>query len=396
MTSAAGPPGAANRRPVRRGQCRPASRRGDADIALGDGVQPGDLADPRRPLCEPLARPRHLQAARLRADRRRGRTGSARLQPRRIRARHQRQHRPDVLRAIDRCVRARQQRRRRGSVVPGRRPVRRRQPSRRPLPLGHRLSQRASRPYLGLHRCAARPSGLLRRPDQDRRSADALGRADRSLRRDRRRGRLGNVVSRQRQRPQRGRLCNALRPPRRRHRRQRQLARRRLAAREQGRRSGLRRPQRRWHPGHQQLHRADAHLGARRHLQVGAWRKREPAQPDRARRVLPAARKRHAGLRHPRRSRRDIDRRLQRGAERLVPAGGLPVHAEVACRRALRPPRLRHAAHRPDREWRADRCRLPDPAGRAAVAHVADVRLLAVGVQPLPPPARRRTAAIPR
>ena len=77
-------------------------------------------------------------------------------------------------------------------------------------------------------------SGLLRRPDQDRRSAGALGRADGSLRRNRRRGRLGNIVSRQRQRPQRGRLCNALRPPRRRHRRQRQLARRRLAAREQG------------------------------------------------------------------------------------------------------------------------------------------------------------------
>ena len=93
-------------RPVRRGQCRPARRRGDAGSALGDGVQPGDLADPLRPLRQPLARPRHLHAAGLRADRRRGRPGNARLQPRRDRARLHRQHRPDVLRA-DRPLRSR-------------------------------------------------------------------------------------------------------------------------------------------------------------------------------------------------------------------------------------------------------------------------------------------------
>ena len=57
-------------------------------------------------------------------DRRRGRPGTARLRHRRVRARHQRQHRPDVLRPTDGRVRRRQQRRRRGSVVPGRRPGR--------------------------------------------------------------------------------------------------------------------------------------------------------------------------------------------------------------------------------------------------------------------------------
>ena len=69
------------------------------------------------------------------------------------------------------------QRRRRGGLVPGRRARRRRQPARRPLPVGHRLPQRASRPHLGLRRRAAGLPGVLRRPDPQRRPAAALGRA---------------------------------------------------------------------------------------------------------------------------------------------------------------------------------------------------------------------------
>ena len=277
-------------------------------------------------------------------DRRRGRPGTARLRHRRVGAGPRRQHRSDVLRSADGRVRRRQRGRRRGSVVPGHRPRRGRQPARRPLPLRHRLPQRAPRPYLGLRRRAARLPGVLRRTDQDRRPASALGRSRRSLRRDRRRDRLGLVVSRQRRRPQRHRLDDALRPRRRRPRRERELARRRLAARPPRRRPRLRRLRQRRRPGHEQLQRADADLGPRRHLQVGARRQCATAQLHAAGRVLPAPRARHLEPRHARRRRPELDRRLPRDAERLVPAGGLPVHADVARRRPLRPPRFRLAA----------------------------------------------------
>ena len=77
-------------------------------------------------------------------------------------------------------------------------------------------------------------------------------------------------------------------------------------------------------------------------------------------------------------------------AVRLVPAGGLPVHAAVARRRALRPARFRHAATSAWSTRRAHRRRLPDPAERSAVARRRDGRLLALGIQPLPAAARRR------
>ena len=283
-------------------------------------------------------------------------------------------------------------------MVPGRRPGRGRQAARRPLPLRHRLPQRAPRPHLGLHRCAARLPGVLRRPDQDRRRADALAGADRSLLRDRRRDRLGNGVSRQQRRPQRhrlGRRCS------------------RTSATTSATSAS-------WRVGVSLLgHRADdrryddvngagipvtnsfsgrtPHLGRRRHLQVGARRQRAPAQLQAAGRVLPAARERHADA-------------TTRSAAAGAPSSGdyraaqngwylqaiyqfMPMWRVGA---ALRPARFRHAAHRPGRARRADRCRLPDPAARATVAHVADVRLLAVRVQPLAPAARAPTAATRR
>jgi hypothetical protein len=61
-------------------------------------------------------------------------------------------------------------------------------------------------------------------------------------------------------------------------------------------------------PGHQQLQRTHPDLGRRRHLQVGARRQRAPAQLRPAGRVLPAARERHARLRHARRGGRDVER----------------------------------------------------------------------------------------
>ena len=145
-----------------------------------------------------------------------------------------------------------------------------------------------------------------------------------------------------------------------------QLARRRLAACTPRRRSALRRRQRRRHAASPTASPDElAHLGRRRRSTSGRPNgNATPAQLQAAGRVLPA-RARAATLTYDtlRRRRRAVERRLQRGAERLVPAG----RSTSSCRcwrvgAALRPARFRHAAHRPGRERRADRRRLPDPA----------------------------------
>ena len=93
------------------------------------------------------------------------------------------------------------------------------------------------------------------------------------------------------------------------------------------RRPPLRRRQRRRHAGDQRVQRQQPHLGRRRHLQVGAGRQRDADQLQAAGRVLPAhARAARLAYDIARRGRRR-ERQLPLGAERLVPAGRLPVHA---------------------------------------------------------------------
>ena len=92
------------------------------------------------------------------------------------------------------------------------------------------------------------------------------------------------------------------------------------------------------------VHRRHRHVGTRLRLEVGARRQLGGAQLQTAGRVLPSQRERFADVRSGRTSRRD--RQLQLRSERLVCAGGVSVHAALAIRRPLRPPRFRQHRHR--------------------------------------------------
>ena len=249
-----------------------------------------------------------------------------------------------------------------------------------PLPVVDRLPQRPPRAHLGLRRCAAGVPGLFRRADQDRRPAAALAGADRPLLRAGRGGRLGHDLPRKRRRPQRDRLDGALRSRRRRPRHRRQLARRRLALAALPRqRSRLRRRERALASTVSNAFTGtSAHLGAGRDLQVGARRQRAQPQPDDARRVLPAQRKRHAELRPA-----GAGGRTSSGSYASTQSGWylqarLPVRAALALGRALRPARFRHAADRPGQRRHARRRPTSRSCSRARPSRsTADVRLVA-------------------
>ena len=130
------------------------------------------------------------------------------------------QHRSDLLGPPDRSDHVRRQRRGRGGAdrTPG--PVRRRDAARRPLPVVDRLPELPACACLGLLRCAAGLPGVLRRSDADRRDP-ARGWRRPSAFRTRVEAGAGAFPGK----PATASAPAALfRTPRRRHRRQRELA----------------------------------------------------------------------------------------------------------------------------------------------------------------------------
>ena len=228
----------------------------------------------------------------------------------------------------------------------------------RPLPVRRRLPERPARPHLGLRRRAAGLPGLLRRPVQAGRRAGALAGADRHLRRSRRG--TGQRAQLPGQRPQQERL------------------RRRPRVRARGRRHRRLRPA--GAPACRYLRTGPAGrefedggvpnvFGGRSTIWIAdAVYKWAPngnptqTQLQAAGRILPAQGKRHAG--RP----ADAGRRLRQHPVRLVPAGRVPVHAELARRPAPRPPVFGQRLHRPGRQRRARHGRLPGAGGLQAAS----------------------------
>ena len=248
-----------------------------------------------------------------------------------------RQRRRQGLRQSHLLAVAGEHRRGRGGLRPRHRGAVRLRAQVRALPVRHRLSQRPAPARLGFLRRAARLPGVSRRPVPEQRAAGEMGGADRHVRRVRRRGRQRRELPRHRAQQERHRQRRRLRARRRRRRREQQLARRGCRT--------CRRAARDREYTQTDLAGNDAHLafsGAqpardrRLRLEVGAQRQRAGHQLQAAGRVLLAPRKRRPHLRHRRRARPDANRRLRARSERLLRAGRLAVHADVARRRALR------------------------------------------------------------
>ena len=286
---------------------------------------------------------------------RRGGAGAARLQPRRIRARLHGEHRSTCSGQLADRAHARQQRSRS-----------RRRTSRRSRSADG-FTLKAGRFFSGIgylneihqhawdfQRRAARLQGVPRRPAQRRRRAAEVGRADRPLRRARRRGRPRRAAFPAATATSNGAgVGSAVRPRRRRHRRRAQLARGPVVPADARRRTALTTTRLARHgvtnsfTGTSKLWIADGVLkwapngnahGTNFKLQGEYFRRK------RERRRSPTTR---------RRARRD--RRLLRSrAVRLVPAGRLPVHAAAGASASATTGSTPARRHRPRRLRRAD------------------------------------------
>jgi len=196
---------------IRHTRCRIRRRR--------ECIQPLDVADPFGPVHAHVAGPRDLLDQRLpAAARRRDRAWHARLQPRGIRARLRRQHRPLAARRCQHRAAPRQHRLGRGGVHPDHLARQRHLVEGGPLLLGHRLSQPAAFAHLGFRRQPARLPGPARYAVRRRRRPTDLARAARLLRRARRRTWPRPQLSRYRHRTQRCGDGHAVRARRRRRR----------------------------------------------------------------------------------------------------------------------------------------------------------------------------------
>ena len=248
--------------------------------------------------------------------------------------------------------------------------------------------QRPAPARVGFRRRAARLPGVPRRPVPERRAAGEMGRADRALRRARRRGRQRRGLPGHRSRT---RTASATATPTRMLGGdvgdEQQLARRAVVPADRA--AGSRRGRRPISPATTRAQRSPGAASIAIADFVWKWAPNGNAQDTQlqaAGRVLLAARERRSDLRHA----TDALGFTQTGnyrsrSERLVPAGRLAVHADLARRRALRPARsgqrrLRQrtastsptpARFNPQRaavmlDWTPDRVQPLPPAVRAA------------------------------